>query len=297
MKLASLLVQYLISHKRLDLTGIGTFILNQPDNPDNEHYKNEKKTSLDDVSFESNVSIKQNPELVQFIAEQTGKIKALASADLESYLSQARQFLNIGNPFLFEGIGLLEKRSSGEFILKQEPGITERSKDSLVRENAETQDSGKFTYDFKKILYYGKIKTKWRKPVAALLIIVGLALAVWGGYTVYKKTSAKHNTKNEDKKNEDVPINDPNLNQKGSVVLPPQSTPAGMQKFILEVCNAKRAFERYGRLKTFLWDIQMETKDSATYKLFMLLPASANDTNRIIDSLSLLSGKRVYIEL
>jgi hypothetical protein len=87
------------------------------------------------------------------------------------------------------------------------------------------------------------------------------------------------------------------MNQKDSILLPAQNAAAGMQKFILEVCNAKRAFERYGRLKTFFWDIQMETKDSATYKLFMLLPASANDTNRIIDSLSLLSGKRVYIEL
>ena len=33
---------------------------------------------------------------------QTGKIKALASADLESYLELAQQFLNIGKPYLLE---------------------------------------------------------------------------------------------------------------------------------------------------------------------------------------------------
>ena len=187
MKVSSLLVQYLISHKRLDLTGIGTFILNTQDFSENEHHKHEKKTSLDDVIFESNVSVKQNPDLVQFIAEQTGKIKALAAADLESHFSQARQFLNIGNPFLFEGIGLLEKKSSGEFVLKHETGMPEKSKDFSTRENEVTPDSGKSNYDFKKILYYDKIKIKWRKPVAAILIISGLALAVWGGYMVYKR--------------------------------------------------------------------------------------------------------------
>ena len=296
MNIASLLIQYLISHKRLDLTGIGTFILNQPDNTDSEHHRHDKKTSLEDVSFESNVSIKQNPELVQFIADQTGKIKAWAAADLESYLSQARQFLNIGNPFLFEGIGLLEKRSSGEYVLKQEPGIPERSKNSLARENAETHDPVKSTHDFKKILYYDKIKTKWRKPVAAILIIAGLALAVWAGYTIYKRTSAKHSSNKEEKMDEPVQAHDSNINQKDSILLSAQNATAGMQKFILEVCNAKRAFERFGRLKTFLWNVQMETKDSVIYKLFLVLPSSAADSSRIIDSLTSLNGRKVYIE-
>lgn len=135
LKIASLLVHFLKNNKRLDLTGIGTFILNQPEILETEHHKHDKKTGIADISFETNVAIKQNPYLIQFIAEQTGKIKALASADLESYFAQARQFLNIGNPFLFEGIGILEKNKSGKFILKKTTGTQERSKEIPIRED------------------------------------------------------------------------------------------------------------------------------------------------------------------
>jgi hypothetical protein len=80
-----------------------------------------------------------------------------------------------------------------------------------------------------------------------------------------------------------------------NIAAPVQNMTPGMQKFILEVCNNKRAFERYSRLKTFLWNVQMETKDSINYKLFLVLPVAATDTSRYIDSLSQLYGKKVYI--
>jgi hypothetical protein len=296
LKISSLLAQYLKNNKRLDLTGIGTFILSQTENSEPENHKSERKTGLGGIIFETNVSLNQNPDLIQFIAEHTGKIKALAAADLESHLSQARQFLNIGNPFIFEGIGILEKNKSGKFILKKESGTQEKEKEISIPEDSIIQDAEKSSYDFKKILYYDKIKTQWRKPIAALLILAGLALAVWGGYTVYKRTSAKQNADVKVKKNKTSPVVDKNQNPKDSIILSAQVTQLGTQKFILEESNATRAFERYGRLKTFLWDVHMETKDSITYKLFMLLPASAGDTSRIIDSLSLLSGKKVYLE-
>ncbi|HEV7782444.1 MAG TPA: hypothetical protein VGO58_14315, partial [Chitinophagaceae bacterium] len=73
-------------------------------------------------------------------------------------------------------------------------------------------------------------------------------------------------------------------------------TPAGNFKFVLETANAQRAFSRLSKLKTFQWAVQMETKDSLAYKLFMILPGTTSDTTRLIDSLSMLNGKRVYIE-
>lgn len=298
MKLAPLLAQYLHTHKRLDLAGIGTFLLIEPAYKEPEQHKHDKQGGMENLSFESNTAIKQNPDLVQFIAAQTGKIKALASADLESHLTLAQQFLNIGNPFLFEGIGVLEKIKSGEYVLIPGTGMQEKTKEYASMEKPDTHASGEFHNDYKKIFYSGKVKIKWRKPVVIILIIAGLALAVWGGYIVYKKTIAKNNSVSEDnnKNEETVPVKDSVMFQKDSAVAPVQNTLSGMQKFILEVCNAKRAYERYDRLKTFLWDVQLETKDSITYKLFLILPASASDTSHIIDSLSLLSGRRVYIE-
>ena len=40
----------------------------------------------------------------------------------------------------------------------------------------------------------------------------------------------------------------------------------------------------------------METKDSVSFTLYMLLPVTAADTSRVLDSLSRLNGKRVRIE-
>jgi len=298
LKLAPLLVQYLITHKRLDLPGIGSFLLNEPAYPEPEHHKNDKQAGVENVSFESNAAVKINPDLIQFIADQTGKIKALASADLESYLALAQQFLNIGNPFLFEGIGILEKLKSGEYALIPGTSIHEKTKNYAPVEKPDSPDSGEFRNDYRKIFYSGKVKMKWGNPIVIILIIAGLAFAVWGGYSIYKRNILKNKLVAEDnnKKEGPVPVSDSVMFQKDSAVVPVPNTTAGMKKFILEVCNAKRAYERYGKLKAFLWNVQMGTKDSVTYKLFLVLPASASDSSHIIDSLSLLNGRRVYIE-
>ncbi len=296
MKLAPLLVQYLVTFKRLDLPGIGSFLLDEPFDPVSEQHRHDKEGSLDNVSFKSNTSLKQSPDLVEFIAAQTGVIKPLASADLESHLALAQQFLNIGNPYLFEGIGMLEKIRSGEYSLLPGSGMQEKIKEFPSREKTDSPDTRESSGDYKKIFYSGKIKVKWQKPFVIMLIIAGLVLAVWGGYTVYKKTIAKDKSVIKVKKEEPVPVKDTVVSPKDTVTTPVQQTPGGMQKFVLEIASPKRAFERYGKLKAYLWNVQMETKDSVTYKLFMVLPSLPGDTSRIIDSLSLLNGRRVYLE-
>jgi len=298
LKLAPLLVQYLITHKRLDLPGIGSFLLHEPVYSEPGQHKHDKQAAVENVSFESNTSVKISPDLIGFIATQTGKIKALVSADLESYLGLAQQFLNIGNPFLFEGIGILEKLKSGGYALKPGSGIHEKTKEYVPVEKQDSPDSGEFRNDYKKIFYSGKVKMKLGNPIVIILVIAGLAFAVWGGYFVYKKTISKnHPVVENDIKNEETgPVKDSVMFQKDSAVIPVSNTIAGMKKFVLEICNAKRAYERYGKLKAFLWNVQLETKDSVTYKLFLVLPASAGDSSHIIDSLSLLNGRRVYVE-
>ncbi len=296
MKLASLLVQYLLTYRRLDLPGIGSFLLDEPNDLGSEQHRHDKQGGMENVSFKSNTSIKQSPDLVQFIADQSGKIKALASADLESHLALAQQFLNIGNPYLFEGIGVLEKIRSGEYALIPGSGMQEKLKEFPSREKPDSPDPGESTGDYKKIFYAGKVKLKWQKPFVSILIVAGLGLAVWGGYIVYKKTISKNKSVAEVKKEEPVPVMDSVISQKDSIPAAVQGIAAGMQKFVLETAGPKRAFERYGKLKAFLWDVQMETTDSVTYKLFLVLPSLPADTSKIIDSLSLLSGRRVYLE-
>jgi hypothetical protein len=154
--------------------------------------------------------------------------------------------------------------------------------------------------DYKSIFYKtGKKNISLRKPALILLILAGIVLAVWGGYKVYKMTTGNNKPASNEKPNEEkeIPLNDSVTN----INTPHQDTsagaiPSGTFKFILETANAKRAFDRFGKLKAYLWNVQMETKDSISYKLFLLLPSLAADTSRILDSLSILNGKRVFIE-
>lgn len=299
MKIAPLLAQYLYTHKRLDLPGLGSFLLDPSIIVESESNKQGKNVMLEGVTFESNSSLKNSPELVQFISAQTGKIKALAAADLQSHLGLAEQFLNIGKPFLFEGIGTLTKIRAGEFSFTSGQAIPAITKDSPAKE-AFPSGTNESDNDYKSIFYARKIKMTWKRPVIFLLVLVGLALAIWGGYTVYKKTMAKkENPPAEEKaKAETVLVTDTAVTIKDSSGKPQQviSVPAGTYKFILETSDSLRAFTRFKRLKTFQWNVQMETTDPLSFKIFMLLPATTTDTSRMLDSLSRLNGRRVHIE-
>ena len=300
MKLAPLLAQFLYSHKRLDLPGIGTFLL-ETSLMEEADSKQGRSSRQADITFESNPLLKEAPDLIQYISSQTGKIRALAAADLDSHLSLIQQFVNIGKPFLLEGIGSLVKIRSGEYAFSSGEILPEKMSTYTAREISATSSTSESFSDYKKPMNTGTA-TNWRKPAVILLILAGIGLAVWGGYTVYKRTTAKNRSaKKEDevltaKKDETVLVPGTTRQHIDTSSKTVSNTTPGNYRFVLETANAQRAFDRYARLKAFQWDVRMETKDSLTYQLFMILPASPADTSRMIDSLSMLSGRRVYIE-
>jgi hypothetical protein len=75
----------------------------------------------------------------------------------------------------------------------------------------------------------------------------------------------------------------------------PENTAPENYKYILETAQKKRALKRYNQLKEIRWNVQLETEDSVQFKLFMLLPAHG-DTTKTIDSLRMLTGRKVHIE-
>ena len=308
MKFASLLAQFLYTHKRLDLPGIGSFLLDSSAVVDTDNARSAKPALLEGVSFEHNASVKQSPELIEFIAAQTGKIKALAAADLDSHLELAKQFLNIGKPFLFEGIGSLSKMQAGGFSFAPGQLITEKVRETPLRE-AQIATTEEPASDYRSILYAKKVKANWKKPLVVFLLLAGIVLALWGGYTVYKRTTAKNKTekKNDNPEDKTVLVPDTTANNPGNtanaqtntVQAPPAILPSGNYKFVVETANRVRALSRYSKLKGFGLDIRMETADSATFKLYFILPAAAADTARIVDSLRKIytpAGNRAYID-
>ncbi len=262
--------------------------------PDNN--KTSKPVSLEGVSFEHKPTIRESPELVQFISAQTGKIKALAAADLESHLGLAQQFLNIGKPFLFEGIGSLVKLRTGEFSFVSGTATGNEYSAREISSASSTQESFSEYHD---VLSPRKSGYALKRPFAFILILAGIGLAVWGGYTVYKKSANKTSSASLPLANTNETKNtvaDTIITIKDSLPKTEPAIAAGEHKFVLETANAKRAIPRFNKLKSFQWRLQMETKDSVTYKLFLVLPVAAADTTHILDSLTRLYGKRPYIE-
>jgi len=107
-KIEQALVYYLLKTKQLTLQGIGTFHLDAsvPDYVDSD-----KPVSIPEnaITFNYDPKVTEDEGLVDFIVEHTNKIKPLAASDLDSFLSLARQFLNIGKPLTLQNIGTLEK--------------------------------------------------------------------------------------------------------------------------------------------------------------------------------------------
>jgi hypothetical protein len=294
LKLAYLLAQYLYTNKRLDLPGIGTFTLDPVINIETENSRHRHATQ-EEISFKSDASIREVPELISYISAQSGKMKALAISDLESHLDLVHQFLNISKPFTFEGIGTLVKMRPGEFEFTPGVIITDRAKDIADKEvhgltKKETTDAKYQAY-----LSTPVAKSRWKKPVAVLLAVCGLGLAIWGGYTIATRNAGQEPTVTETTDEQTTQVTDTTQFTSPDTITPQKTIIADSYKYVLEVSDANRALRRYNQLKTNQWDVKMETRDSVDYKLFLVLPASS-DTTWKMDSLTALSGRQVYIE-
>ena len=294
MKIPSLLAQYLYSNHRLDLAGIGSFAV---DISSLQSLQNSKLRSvvLEGVSFENNVSIKESPDLISFIAEKTGKMKALAAADLDSHLQLAQQFLNIGKPFSFEGIGILSRVKPGELEFTPISVSTEKIKGFNTNVAITAHSKEESTSQYESFLTVPKTKLEWKKPVIGLMLLCGVGLTIWGGYIISQKNKSRV-VKTAVEKIVPEPIVLDSIPKADSMAVVQTTMPVeNNYKYVLEIAKSKRAFKRYNQLKTIQWKIEMETKDSIQYKLYMLLPSMA-DTTRTLDSLTAMTGRKVYIE-
>jgi hypothetical protein len=299
LKLAPLLADYLYTNKRLDLPGIGSFFMDPLVVQDTSH------PVYAGVHFEKNPGIKDSPELISFISTQTGKMKALASADLFSHLNLIQQFLNIGKPFLLEGIGNLVKVKSGDFEFTSGQVMPDKVKEFSLKEISVTSSTEDSFTEYKDIFNPLKENTGLKRPVIVLLVIAGFGLTVWAGYTLSKRPGSKLRTAQTssaaiENNIEHAPAKDTILNQKDSVIEPvPQPNISGNYKFVVEVADKERGLNRFGTLKSWGLNVQLETPDSLNYKLYFLLPASYSDTARIKDSLGNLytpSWTKAYVE-
>jgi nucleoid DNA-binding protein len=305
-KIEQALVLYLLKHKQISLQGIGTFKIDGaiPENTDNDK---PVVIPAESISFIYDPKIKEDNELIDFIVQNTKKIKPLASADLDSFLTLGRQFLNIGKPFTIQNLGTLEKLKSGELEFKPGPLVqrVEVPKAKIEDEGAEKHEENLFN-DYQKAP-----PSNNSRVLLFIFIIILLGLGSWA---VWHYGFKKDNPEPAATSDNIIPIQDStdtSQKQKNDSaaealritdsIRNAQKNPADSFTFkvvVKETTNKEIALARLSKLKSLGREVIMYTYDSITYKVAHPFMLPLSDTTRILDSLNKFYYRgKAYIEI
>ncbi len=191
MKVEQLIVQHLYNNKSVTLQGIGTIHLDPSVSIPQEGDKN-ITVPENAFSFEYNLRAGEDETLINFIVQQTRKIKPLASSDLESYSILAKQFLNIGKPLTIEGIGTILKNQSGAYDFIPGHFVSPKIEDAPKQLKEKTEENISFENEAPK-------KGNNRGLVLFIFFVLFASLTALGlYYFIFKDRGAKKDTVTEE---------------------------------------------------------------------------------------------------
>jgi hypothetical protein len=291
-KIEQALVLYLLKHKEISLQGIGTFKIDAavPENSDGD-----KPFVIppEAISFNYDPKTGENDDLIDFIVITTKKIKPLASADLDSFLTLGRQFLNIGKPFTIQNLGTLDKLNDGTLEFKPGPLVqrVEAPKAKIEDEGAEQHEENLFN-DYQKASPGNGGRT-----ILISFIIAILALGAWAAWHFLFK---KNDTEQVNTTENIVPIDDTTgTAQKNDSMATVQRLTDSLNNMkknaadsftfkvvVRETTNKQVALARLAKLKSLGREVIMYTNDSVTYKIAHPFMLPLSDTTKVLDSLN-----------
>ena len=299
MKIEQVIVQHLYNNRQVSLQGIGTFKL---DNfiPHQTDPDKEPVIPAGSIIFEYNPRATEDVALIDSIVINTKKIKPLATADLDSYLMLGRQFLNIGKPFIIEGLGTLDRTREGEleFIPGQFTNLKVEAPKAL-KENEGEVISGLFND------YGTKPENNSKRNLVILVTVIALGLLGWAVYHYL------FNDKPAEEK-QVAPVTaviDTTVTKKDTSILPaiPDSMSQKLSqdddgytfRVVFKITNDKAAAKAsMNRLNSWGHKVIMYTEDSVNYKLAELFKLPLTDTARVRDSLyRFYDAKNIFVEV
>jgi len=295
MKIEQLLVEHFYIAKQVTLQGIGTFTLSpdfiMPADSDKDIVLPENA-----VSFQFNSRAKEDEALINYIVQQSGKMKPLASSDLESYLMLASQFLNIGKPLIINGIGTLEKNQTGEYLFTPGQYINTKVEDATVQLKEKSREEVSFANE-------AKAAPVNKKLLLTILAIIGIAIIGWAAwYFLNNKKTGEPAAQNTVEQSTPVaaPVTDTIKKDTNALVSKKPDSVAMLQpvantpvtgnytfKIVFKVTSNKAAaVEKMNTMILRGHKVIMYTADSVTYKLAEPFNLPLADTAKIKDSLN-----------
>lgn len=288
MKFDDLLAQYLYDNKTLNLQGIGTFTLEGkvsiPYEQDREVYY-----PIEGLNFFHNTKVTIDDDLVAFLVKKLGKIQPLVRSDLESYLSNVKQFINLGKPYTIEGVGTLHINNQGTYEFTPGNFLPVKEELNPHRDNPEhnypQKDRGSAA---------GKAFLVVLIVLASIAALAGIG---WGVYAFVIKNKSEE-------KAVSLPVDSP-----VTETIPVDTTPTEpvisvsdttAYKMIFEETRLRsRAVNRTAQLQTLKIDARYDssgTGNAVKYRIFVVKDLMPADTTRVRDSIAKFFLRKVYVE-
>ena len=222
----------------------------------------------------------------------------LASADLDSYVTLAKQFLNIGKPLVIEGIGTIQKNQVGDYQFT--PGHFALPKIDDIPKQVKEKKEEAISFESK-----AAVPNNARRNLMILVTVLVLAGTAFGIYYMVTQQNleaivpqaTKEVTKNADtvtKVNDDTMQAAKALQQVDSTISQPTTaapTPANSFNIVLRQYNNEAAADKaLKKFTTYGHKMSIVKVDSTSYLLAMPFNNPLSDTSRIKDSLGRFFG-------
>ncbi len=298
MKIEQLIVQHLYKTKSVTLQGIGTVHLNPsviiPTGNEKDFVMPENA-----FGFEYNLKAQEDESLIEFIVQQTRKIRPLATSDLESYSILAKQFLNIGKPLVIPGVGTIQKNQEGIYEFIQGNFINTKIEDAPRQMAEKAEEPVSFAHE--------STKNNNKKYLVALLGVLVLALAGAALYyfLFYNKPAVTENSVEQVMETTTV-VDTAKIDTTAQIKIDSLNAPAppyvavktdsnNFKVVIKEYKNETAANKGLERLSKYNRKFMIIKKDSVTYQLALPFTTPITDTGRIRDSLRIFFGGKPFI--
>jgi flagellar basal body-associated protein FliL len=300
------LAQYLYENKFLKLQGIGTFTLDGKVSLPNASEK-EIYYPIEGLAFTYNPKEVLDETVITFLVKRLAKIQPLVRSDLDSYLSNIKQFINLGKPYTIEGIGTLSKNNKG--LYEFTPGNFLPAKEELNprRENAE------HNYPVSSNTSAGKVFIIILIVLASLAALGGIG---WGISTLLsKKIEANNEVQEQQGQLDTLPQQAAAASQPVRDTTPQQSTKpidtlattaaaatdSQQYRMIFEYTKSRaRALSRTATLTNVHHKLSrfdsIANANGVTYRLFVPLTILPQDTASHKRSLKIFFGRDVIVE-
>lgn len=299
MKVHELLAEYLYQQHQLTLPRIGHFQLNSNINL---HELKDHPLPVDAIEFTFDPHATEDPALIAFLAKHTGKMKSLTSSDLESYISQGIQLLNIGKPFFIKGVGNLFKTQHGTYVFEVgqifiEPHVAV-SEEYVLHDRTKQAPAATEDIDFS---HPPQRNQKWR--IITVGFIMTSILIAWSVYFMMRQENKAVMADNEPTEDTTLLSVTPSPNYPTDTVATtsvPISDSSNLTPTLIVILenftNPKRAQQRYEQLKSYGHEVKLLTQDSSFFTLQLYVHQPVADTARLKDSLTRLFGKPVSFQ-